>query len=110
MSFAGRVIVGLTYLIEYLPYQYQDIGPWIILVFYPVCTIIITFWYQFIDNEWLILQILCLVLQILATTYIVSVIPESPKWLYTWKNFDESRKVLNFVARFNGVSSEVVEN
>jgi len=50
------------------------------------------------------------VLQILATTYIVSVIPESPKWLYTWKNFDESREVLSYVARFNAVAPEVIEN
>ena len=53
---------------------------------------------------------LCLTLQILATTYIVSVIPESPKWLYTWENFDESREVLSFVARFNAVTPEVLEN
>lgn len=37
-------------------------------------------------------------------------IPESPKWLYTWKNFDKSREVLNFVARFNGVHEEVIKN
>ena len=45
MSFAGRIVVGLTYLVEYMPYRYQDFGPWIILCFYPVCTILITLWY-----------------------------------------------------------------
>jgi hypothetical protein len=45
---------------------------------------------------------------IIATTYIVAVIPESPKWLYTWKNFDQSRGVLAYVARFNGVDQEVI--
>jgi len=46
---------------------------------------------------------------VLATTYIVSVIPESPKWLYTWKNFDQSKEVLTFVAKFNGVNPEIIE-
>lgn len=109
MSFAGRVVVFLTFMIEYLPYQYQDLGPWIILVFYPINTIAITFWYQFINNDWLILQLICVSVQILATTYIVYVIPESPKWLYTWKNFGKSREVLAYVAKFNGVDKDTIE-
>jgi hypothetical protein len=31
-------------------------------VFCPACTIAATFWYQFIDNEWFALQLLCLIL------------------------------------------------
>ena len=110
MSFAGRVVVCLTYMIEYLPYQYQDLGPWIILVFYPINTIAITFWYQFINNDWMILQLICVSVQILATTYIVYVIPESPKWLYTWKNFSKSREVLAYVAKFNGVDKDTIQD
>jgi hypothetical protein len=63
-------------------------------------------WYQFVDNGWLNIQIIFLVLQVLATTYMVQFIQESPKWLYTWKNFVEAREILGGVARFNGVSKE----
>ena len=36
-------------------------------------------------------------------------IPESPKWLYTWKNFDKSREILAYVAKFNGVDKDTIE-
>ena len=31
------------------------------------------------------------------------VVPESPKWLYTWFKFDEARDELGYVSRFNYV-------
>lgn len=37
-------------------------------------------------------------------------IPESPKWLYTWKNFEKSRGILAKVARFNGVDKDTIED
>ena len=79
-------------------------------MFYPVNTILITLWYQFVNNDWLILQLICVSVQILATTYIVYVIPESPKWLYTWKNFGKSREILAYVAKFNGVDKETIQD
>jgi hypothetical protein len=48
-----------------------------------------------------------LIIQIGATAYILFVVPESPKWLYTWKNFEECRENLGFVARFNAATDEV---
>ena len=69
-------------------------------------TIVITFWYQCIDNGWLIIQIIFLALQVLATIYMVLVIAESPKWFYTWKKFTEAREVLVDVAEFNAVEQK----
>ena len=46
-----------------------------------------------------------LILQVLATAYTVLVVPESPKWLYTWKNFNESREILVKVGKFNAVDT-----
>jgi hypothetical protein len=69
-------------------------------------TIVVTMWYQFIDNSWLNIQIIFLALQVFATIYMVLVIAESPKWLYTWKNYAEAREILSGVARFNAVEEK----
>ena len=34
------------------------------------------------------------------------VVPESPKWLYTWKDFAKARENLGFVARYNATTEE----
>ena len=44
-----------------------------------------------------------LILIVLCTIYYVLLIPESPKWLYTWGFYAESRRQLKYVAEFNGV-------
>ena len=45
-------------------------------------------------------------LQVLATAYITIVVPESPKWLYTWKDFKKAREHLGIVARYNAATNE----
>tara|TARA_B110000285_G_scaffold220634_1_gene272624 strand:+ start:718 stop:867 length:150 start_codon:yes stop_codon:yes gene_type:complete len=47
-----------------------------------------------------------LIIQCLATAYILFVIPESPKWLYTWKDFDKAKENLGIVARYNAATEE----
>jgi len=31
------------------------------------------------------------------------VVPESPKWLYTWEHFEESKEVLTYVGKSNSL-------
>ena len=33
--------------------------------------------------------------------YILTFVPESPKWYYSQKRYDESREELEYVAKFN---------
>lgn len=49
------------------------------------------------------LQLLCLIGAILITVYFMIWVPESPKWLYTFFKYDESRENLRYVASFNGL-------
>jgi hypothetical protein len=37
------------------------------------------------------------------------VVPESPKWLYTWGQYSEARDVLVEVAKFNAVEDDKIE-
>lgn len=48
-------------------------------------------------------------LLILVTIFYFTYIPESPKWLYTWKRYIEAKQVLAYVASFNWVPSDEVD-
>ena len=87
-TFAGRVIVGLTYILEFNLPKWHKLIVFGLYISEPTTTILITIWYQFIDRSYFGLQLLCLILAILVTIFFAIVLPESPKWLYTWEHFD----------------------
>lgn len=105
MSFPGRVFLALTYSIEFMPVNYHYSVPNIYLFSEPVFLILLTFWYQFIDHSWFLVQILMFILTLIISVYYFGYVPESPKWLYTFKNFNQSREVLKQVATFNFVDN-----
>lgn len=54
-SFAGLVIVAISYMLEYQRKDWQDILVTVILVLEALSGIIITAWYQFIDKGWFLI-------------------------------------------------------
>lgn len=102
-TFAGKVVVGLNYMLEFNRPKWAETIIYLLLVAESVATILMTVWYQFIDRGWFLLQLVCLILAILTTIYYAVFVPESPKWLYTFFRFDESREHLQYVASFNGL-------
>jgi MFS family permease len=62
ISFAGKVIVCMTYVIEYTPFAYHEYGPFLLNGALGPFTIAVTFWYQYIDNSWYLLQVVMLIL------------------------------------------------
>jgi len=102
-SFSGKIVVGLNYMLEFNRPKWSDTIIVLLLVTEAVTTITMTIWYQFIDRGWFLLQLVCLILAILTTIYFAIVVPESPKWLYTWHRYDEAREHLVYVASFNGL-------
>ena len=52
VSFAGKVIICMTYVIEFTPFAYQEWGPILLNGTLGPFTIMITLWYQFVDNGW----------------------------------------------------------
>lgn len=44
----------------------------------------------------------------LVTIFFVIVVPESPKWLYTWERFEESKENLVHVAEYNSLPDEKI--
>lgn len=102
-TFSGKVVVGLNYMLEFNRPKWTETIIYLQLVGESVSTIMFTFWYQFIDRGWFLLQLICLILAVLITIYFLIVVPESPKWLYTFFRFDESKENLKYVASFNGL-------
>ena len=100
-TFAGRVIVGLNYMLEFvIPSWHQAIIFWL-LISECISTILMTAYVQFIDKCWFSLQLICFILAILTLGYFWILVPESPKWQYTWKIFDKARKSLTMISSFN---------
>ena len=97
----GKVFLALTYLLEFLNPDYHYTATFCYMITEPILLIMITFWYQFIDKSWFNLELIGFLLFILLATYYFIFVPESPKWLYTWLQFDKAREVLAYVAKFN---------
>ena len=70
----------------------------------PILLIIITFWYQFIDRSWLVLQVIAAVITLNTILFLIE-FPESPKFRYAWRDFDESKAILKKIARENWLDS-----
>ena len=68
-----------------------------------VCVIMITIWYQFIDRGIYNLQLICIFIGFIVLFYMLLLVPESPKWQYTWFYYNESIKNLKYVGKFNGL-------
>lgn len=92
--FAGRIVVGLTYMLEILNPELAQRA--IVLFFFsePIILILLTMWYQFIDRSWLAIFIITFVFIVIAFFWYLLYVPESPKWLYTFKHYDEARETL----------------
>lgn len=102
-TFAGRIIVGLSYILEYSLPKFSESIVFGLLISEACTTILITLWYQFVDRGWFLLQLVFLILAVLVTIFFVIVMPESPKWLYTWERYEESKENLVHVAEYNSL-------
>jgi hypothetical protein len=99
--FPARVFLALSYAIEYTPPQYHYAYTYLFMLSEPVFLILMTFWYQFIDHGWFLLQLILFILMIIIALYYIIIVPESPKWLYTWQHYPQAKEVLRYVAKFN---------
>lgn len=104
-SMAGRIIVGITYLLEFTSRPFRDTILFALLICEPVYLILVTFWYQFIDHSWRILFWLNFSSITITTICSFLLLHESPKWLYINTRFDEARQILSKVAKFNGIQA-----
>ena len=70
----------------------------------------ITLYFEYVSKHWFWLEFVGLWIGIISVILLIIFIPESPKWLYTWKNFSKSREILAYVAKFNGVDKDTIQD
>jgi hypothetical protein len=63
---------------------------------------LVALYFEVISKNWYWYQIFWFPFAVVATIALFF-IPESPKFLYEKRRFDECRKVFNYIARFNRV-------
>lgn len=93
-TFAGLIIVGLNYVVEYATPEHQRTITFYMLFTSPLFMVFMTFWYQIIDRGWFWLNLTLLILTLLCGVCFLIFVPESPKWFLNQRDFERSRKVL----------------
>ena len=62
--------------------------------------VIISLYYMYISRNWIYLQYYCTFITILCVICL-SIVPDSPKYLYSKGRFNDARKAFDFIQRFN---------
>lgn len=101
ISETGRYYVAYVYLIEFVPAKFQNnAGLYIFMVFGVVMTYIaMQFW--FIVKYWQINAVWALVLATISFVVTVVWMPESPRYLYSRKKFNQAAAVMERIAKLN---------
>lgn len=88
---------------EYVHTPYKNAVSTLLLVFEQFVAFIIAFYFKFISTNWLYLQIFGVTVNLVAVigSYYI---PESPEYLYSFYKFEETRKVIKWIALKNGKS------
>lgn len=106
-TIGGRSVVGINYMLEFQQAKKKNLAIFLRLMAYSTFIIIFTLIFQFGTRSYKTVVWTSLVITILCTIYILIVVPESPQYLCErGKNddYDNSRDILTYVAKFNGVT------
>eukprot|EP00350_Pseudokeronopsis_sp_OXSARD2_P012547 CAMPEP_0170547040 /NCGR_PEP_ID=MMETSP0211-20121228/5397_1 /TAXON_ID=311385 /ORGANISM="Pseudokeronopsis sp., Strain OXSARD2" /LENGTH=126 /DNA_ID=CAMNT_0010851827 /DNA_START=577 /DNA_END=957 /DNA_ORIENTATION=+ len=68
-----------------------------------------TLYFEFISKIWTHFFWFVVCLNILVLLNITFLFPESPKYYYGQKRFDESRKVFNYIGKMNGSKETITQ-
>ena len=108
-TFAGRVVVGLNYTMEYLNVRFHTTTVAAFLQSMAIGVILFTAWYQLIDRGYFWLQFIVLMFAIASLIFFWVFVPESPKWLYAFGRYQESKSIMRMVASANSKPEEKLQ-
>lgn len=98
----GKSNVCYIFLLEFIPKKWQTPVSTLLLFADGSTMIFLSLYFRFVSKNWLWFQIFTLSLTTVAFIVILFA-PESPKYLYSFKRYKESRRNLQYIARFNRV-------
>ena len=102
ISETGRYYVAYVYCVEMMPTKYQNLSGLMIFVVFGCLQIMFSIYFWFISKQWVNLAYAGGLLTIVSFFMTILYLPESPRFYFGKKRFDEARKVLKQIAVFNG--------
>jgi hypothetical protein len=101
LAFPGKNIVGLNYLLEFTPIAYHTKFVTSQMVVECMILYMMSKGFENVSRHWLWIHLIGIGATLFSMIISVFIIPESPKFLYLKKRYDESRKILQYISKFN---------
>jgi hypothetical protein len=102
ISETGRYYVAYVYCVEFYPKKYQDkVGLYIFVCFGVAMTSIALRFWVISDRTWTWNAYLSIALATMSFFLILFTQPESPRFLYSRRRFEEAEVALNKICLFN---------
>ena len=98
----GKSSIGYIYLLELIPSIWKTYVGTSLLFADGSTMIFLSLYFRYINKNWLWLEIFAFFLMIISHIGLM-LVPESPKYLYSYKKFSEAKKSINRIAIFNGI-------
>ena len=89
---AGRMAIGYNYFVEFAPVGAHDYMGTIWNISEGAIYIYITIYYRYVSKEWKPVFIFALILNLIVWSMVVFILPESPKWLFNKKKYNQCQK------------------
>ena len=104
MTLPGKNIVCFNYVLECIPLAQKQFAVNFVMVCEALYVMLIAFYYQFLSKNWQYLQIFGLLQITAALLFATTNFCESPKFLFNVGRYEEARKSIAKIARFNGIT------
>ena len=82
MTFAGRVIVGVNFVLEFLTDKYKELMVFTRMTSIAVAIILITLFFEFGSRHWIVVTSVIVALAIIGTLYQTILVGETPLYLH----------------------------
>ena len=92
LTFGGRIVVGLSLVLEYCHPEFHETITMFVLITESVGTLLIALWYKYVDHGWMNAHIVLFVFTCLTGLYVIFFVPESPKWCIANGKYEKARK------------------
>ncbi len=102
----GRSTVGFLYLMELVPRKDKKYTGTLTSAFDSFVYTVTGFFFWFMCKDTFYLLFMCAIGNFLVAIGVIFV-PESPEYLYEKKEFQKAKQVLIYIAKFNGVKSDL---
>lgn len=102
ISETGRYYVAYVYCVEMMPKKFQSLSGLMIFVVFGCLQILFSIYFWFISKQWENMAYCSAFLCVASFVMTILYLPETPRFLFGKKKFDEARKVLRKIAVFNG--------